>query len=129
MANMHDLLKKHAHFSESDQKKAGAAIGGAMDPTHEAFMLQLVTMIDEGQIDPMAPDSLLHQKIYQTLTDVERGNVDLVKVNLLHEIRRIYEFYKSSSTPNSSPHLETMVAHVWQMKNRVELKDGDVFKI
>jgi hypothetical protein len=127
MTHVHDLYNQHKDLSDAAQKQAGQAIGGAMRREHEDYMMKLVGLVDRGEIDLMDPDSLLNFTVYDRLSDAAKGKIDQAKVNLLHEVRRIVEFYKSTETPNASPHLETMVEHAWQMVKRLETQE-DVFK-
>lgn len=128
MADIVQLAQEHADLSEKKQVQAGEAIAGRMNEEHEQFMLMLVKLVDDGTINLIEPASLL-QEAYKSLDDVKRGKVDLALINITDQIRHIYDFYKSEQTPNASPHLQTMVEHLWQMKSKLEEEYGDVLKI
>lgn len=128
MADIIQLAQKHADLSEKKQVKAGQALAGHMNHEHEQFMRMLVALVDEGTLNLVEPASLL-QDAYTSLSAVKRGKVDLALINIVDQIRHIYDFYKSEKTPNASPQLQTMVEQLWQMKSKLEEEYGDVLKI
>ena len=128
MSKLVKAIKKHEHLSLEKQKKAGEAIEGKMEKEHTNFLKNLIKLFDTKEIDTLKPDSFLKQDVYKKLKPEWKSKVDLVLVNIVDEARRIEDFYRSTETPNSSPHLQTMIEHLWQMKQRIEEK-YDVFKI
>ncbi len=128
MADLISLAEQHSDLPEEDQKKAGQAIGGKMKKEHEEFMLKIVQLADVGEINLIHPESFVTQ-LYYDLKETDKSNVDKALPNVVDQARHIIEFYKSTQTPNSSPQLETMIEHLWQMKERVEKDYGEVFKI
>lgn len=128
MPDMKSLYDAHKDLSEDAQKQAGQAIGGAMKKEHEDFLQLIVKLVDEGKIDLNVPSSLLNQSVYDELTEEWKMKVDTALLNIAHQIRLMYEFFTSTATPNSSPHLVTMIDHLHQMKSRIE-KHADIFKI
>ncbi len=128
MADLLTSIEQHANLPEEEQKHAGQAIAGAMRKEHEEFMLKLVQLADAGEINLIHPESFLTH-LYTELGDAEKRKVDQALPNIVDQARHIVDFYRSTQTPNSSPQLETMVEHLWQMKERVEKECGDVFKI
>lgn len=129
MTDLTDLAQQHQDLPEDEQKQIAAAIPGAMKREHEQFMLRLVKLLDDGVIDLYKTDSLLNTDVSDGLAEDARGQVDLSLLNILGQVRQIYEFYKSEKTPNASPHLQTMVEHLWQQKSKLEDQYGDVLKI
>ncbi|MBI5155774.1 hypothetical protein HZA45_00715 [Candidatus Peregrinibacteria bacterium] len=127
MTDFGSLYEKHKNLSEDAQKKAGKAIAGKMTDDHESFMKKVLKMLDKKEIDPRDPQSFLKMKVYNDLDDEWKTKVDLMLPNLADLLRIIVEFRLSKETPDESPQLETMIGHLWQMKERIE-KDYDVFK-
>ncbi len=128
MVDLLTAIEQHSDLPEEDQKKAGQAIAGAMQKGHEEFMLELVQLADVGEISLIHPESFLTHA-YTELDEAAKRKVDQSLPNIVDQARQIIDFYQSTATPNSSPQLETMVAHLWQMKERVEKECGDVFRI
>lgn len=129
MADLTDLAQQHQDLPEEEQVKAGQALAGNMKDEHEQFMLMLVKLVDEGSIDLYVTDTLLNPAVADALSEEARAQVGLALMNIVAQIRQIYDFYKSEKTPNESPHLQTMVEHVWQTKSKLEEEYGDVLKI
>ena len=127
MSQFHDKLHAHKDLSESAQKKAGKAIAGDMSAEYENFLKTLIGMLDRKEIVASDPQSFLKHEVYDKLPQSEKDKADLALINISQQIERIENFYRSKETPNASPHLETMIEHLWQMKERVE-KEHDVFK-
>ena len=127
MADITHLAKKHQNLSEDDQKKAGQAIAGKMTKEHEDFLKLLITLLDEKQISSSDPQSFIKREVYDTMPQDWKGKVDVALRNIGDQIRHIEEFFRSKKTPNESPQLQTMISHLWQMKQRIEEK-YDVFK-
>ncbi|MDB4978784.1 MAG: hypothetical protein JWM56_970 [Candidatus Peribacteria bacterium] len=128
MTDITSLAEAHKDLPEDDQKKAGQAIAGTMNAEHEQFMIELVKLVDTKQINLIDLDSFLNHEAFDLLKEGDRDKIGLSLRNIADQVTRIYEFYTSTETPNSSPQLETMVEYVWQMKSRVEARYGNVFK-
>lgn len=128
MIDLIQLAKEHQNLPESEQKAAGRAIAGAMDDEHKNFLQTISRMINEKEIDVAKPETFLKRENYDVLKEADRSQVDLSMVNIVDLLRHIAEFFFSKQTPNESPHLQTMIEQLWQMKERVETKYGDVFK-
>ncbi len=128
MADFMTTIAKHQDLSEAAQKKAGQAAGDDMGADHKMFLATLIAMIDSKEIDPYRTESFLHKPEYEKLDELSRSKIDLSLVNMADQIRRIEWFFRSKTTPNASPELQTMIEHLWQMKSRVEDKYGDVLK-
>ncbi|HVW66736.1 MAG TPA: hypothetical protein VHA78_03300 [Candidatus Peribacteraceae bacterium] len=127
MPDITQLAKKYQDLPEDEQKKAGAAIAGKMDPKVEEFLKGLLKLLDEKQIDTTNPESFIKRDVYDAMPQEWKGKTDMSLVNIADQIRRIEEFYKSTQTPNESPQLQTMIEGLWQMKQRIE-EQYDVFK-
>ncbi|MDP7069015.1 MAG: hypothetical protein QF815_00680 [Candidatus Peribacteraceae bacterium] len=111
-----------------EQKKAGVPVKGKMDGGHNDFLKNLKALLDSGEIDPYVPKSIINQDVYDSLDETWQDKADLTIVNVANQIRLIQEFMESNETPDESPQLQTMVEHLWQMKQTIE-REHDVFKI
>ena len=120
-------LDRHKNLSEVKQKQAGKAIAGKMQDEHENFMQLILKMLDEGTIDVRDPNTFLNMEVYEKLDDEWKSKVDVAMVNMADLLRHIVDFRVSKHTPDESPQLETMIEHLWQMKQRIE-EYYDVFK-
>ena len=128
MADLTQLAQEHQNLSEAKQKQAGQAIAGPMPDDHKDFVKRVSAMIKAGEIDYHVPDSMLNRAVYDALGEADRAQVDLTKLNVADQLRRVSDFYLSKQTPDESPQLKTMIEHLWQMKHRAEEKYGNVFK-
>lgn len=98
-----------------------------MDKEHANFLKTLVKLLDDGEIIASDPQSLLKKNVYEHLPEEWKDTVNLALVNIAEQVRLIENFYRSKETPNESPQLQTMIEHLWQMKQRIE-ETHDVFK-
>lgn len=121
-------IAQQPKISERKQVELGKAAGNDMGSVHKDFLAQIIAMLDRKEIDVGKPESFLNIGIYDRLPQAIRGKVDFAMVNIADQLRRIEEFYRSKKTPNASPELQTMIEHLWQMKDRIETQYGDVFK-
>ncbi len=128
MADFLTAITKHQDLSEAAQKQAGRAAGDDMGKSHKMFLATLIAMIDGKEIDVHKPESFLNRSAYDSLDELTRGKIDLSLVNMADQIRQIEWFFRSKTTPNASPELQTMIEHLWQMKSRLEERHGDVLK-
>lgn len=120
-------MQQNQNLPEREQKKAGQAIGGDMDEEHANFLQTLIGLLDRKEIVSSDPQSMLKREVYDKLPQEWKDKVDLALLNIAQQVRLIEEFYRSKETPNSSPHLQTMIEQLWQMKERME-EEHDVFK-
>lgn len=127
MTDFGNLMQNPAHLPEDAQRKAGQAIGGKMDDKHAAFLQTLIGLLDRKEIVASDAKSMLNHDVYDALDEEWKDKVDLALVNVADQVRLIEEFYRSTETPDSSPQLQTMIEHLWQMKQRIE-ETHDVFK-
>lgn len=128
MPDFQKAIAVHTDISQEAQKKAGQATGTTMDEKHVKFLAELIGMLDRKEIDPSVPESLLKKENYDSLPETSRSLIDVALLNLVDQLRRIEWYFRSTTTPNASPQLETMIEHLWDMKSRLEEKHGDVLK-
>ncbi|MDP6575416.1 MAG: hypothetical protein QF755_02875 [Candidatus Peribacteraceae bacterium] len=115
------------NVTEDDQKKAGQAISGKMEDKHKQFILNLIKLIESGEINPMVPQTFVKKEVYDSMPEEWQDKTDLILVNLADEIRMVVDFWKSTETPDESPQLDTMVEALWHSKQKIEV-EYDVFK-
>ena len=127
MPDMTALAAQYKDLPEDEQKKAGQAIAGKMDPKHEEFLKMLIKLVDEKQIDTSKPETFINQSVYDSMPQEWKGKTDMALINIAQQIDRIVDFFKSTETPNESPQLQTMIESLWLMKQRIE-DTYDVFK-
>lgn len=114
-------------LTEEEELSAGKPVEGKIDAEHKAFLKTIFGMIDKGEISVDDQQSLLHEDVYEKLTDEWKDKTDLALVNIVSQLRLIDTFRKDANTPDESPQLQTMVEQLWQMKQRIE-EEHDVFK-
>lgn len=127
MADFNDLIQQHSDLPVEEQKKAGKAIHGDMDGEHHDFLKVLIGLLDKKEIIAADAQSMLNKDVYDKLPQEWKDKVDLALINVAEQVRLIEQFYRSTETPDSSPHLQTMIEYLWQMKQRIE-ETHDVFK-
>lgn len=127
MPDFAQSIQDYQNLSEEDQKKAGQAIAGKMDPKVEEFLKGLLKLLDEKKIDTSNPESFINQDVYNEMPQEWKGKTDMALLNIASQIIRIEDFYRSKQTPNESPQLQQMIEELWQMKQRIE-ETYDVFK-
>ncbi|MBI1812948.1 hypothetical protein HY285_02415 [Candidatus Peregrinibacteria bacterium] len=127
-SNLASLMAQHKNLSEEAQKRAGKAISGDMDDPHKQFLKTIAALIESKSIDYHLPETLLEKDIYERLSEGARAKVDVALLNIADMLRHVEQFYRSTATPDESPHLQTMIEHLWSMKERVEREHGNVFK-
>jgi len=126
--DFHTTMAKHQDtMTEEDQKKAGQTISGDMGDEHKDFMETVLKLIDSKEIDPLNAQSFLNQDVYEGLDEEWKDKTDLALLNIANLIRSIDDVRKHSDSPNESPQLQTMIEHLWQMKQKIE-EHYDVFK-
>lgn len=127
---MPDFVKTIAQqpdLSEEQQKKAGQSVGAKMGEEHEQFMQTVLRMLDSKEIDVAKPGTFLKMEVYNALDEEWKDKADLALANIADLMHHIVEFRVSKATPDESPELQSMIEHLWQMKQRIE-ETHDVFK-
>lgn len=127
MADFIQTIGQTVNLSEEQQKKMGQSVGAKMGEEHEAFMKTILRMLDSKEIDVSKPQSFLKMEVYNRLDEIWKGKVDLALLNIATLLGHIVDFRLSKKTPDESPELQSMIEHLWQMKQRIE-ETHDVFK-
>lgn len=128
MADFKSLYDEHKDLSQEEQKRVGQAVPGAMGDEHTEFVKLIAKMITSGEINVYAPETFYKDGAYEALKEEARAQVDIAMVNIADLLRHVAEFYLSKKTPDASPQLQQMIEELWQMKERVEKKHGDILK-
>ncbi len=128
MADFHQAIEEHKDLPEEQQKKAGQAAGTDMSAEHKKYLAGLIALLDTKEVDVTKPASFVKKDSYNALDELARGQLDLALVNMADQLRRIEWFFRSNTTPNASPELQTMIDHLKLMKDRIAEKYGDVLK-
>lgn len=116
-----------ATLSAAEQKRMGEATAAPMDDEHNRFLQTILALIDKGEIDVYKPETFLKKDVYDKLDETWRDKTDLALLNIANHLQNIYLFRVSKQTPDESPILASMIAELWQMKQRIE-ETHDVFK-
>ena len=110
--------EKPASVPEEVQKQTAQPLAGQVQGDHSEFMKQLFELIDTGVINTKDPSTLLKKEVYNELNDEWKDKVDLALINMAQQIERIDEYRKQDA--QDAVHLQVMVDHLWQMKERIE---------
>jgi hypothetical protein len=127
VTNFATVLKQFSSVSPEQEAIAGKAIAGAMDDDVEAFMKQILELLEQKRLDPWDPQTFLKHEVYDSLPQEWKDHTDLALLNIADLLRLIVEFRVSKKTPDSSPQLQTMIKQLWAMKQRIEAHGHDVF--
>lgn len=93
----------------------------------QAFLTLIVSKVDKGEINLLAPSTLLNHAIYDALPEDKQGKVDYDAVNLATTLRNIYDLWKLEQKPTFQ--IENLVRQVRLTKERLEQISGDVYVI
>ncbi|MEI8230092.1 MAG: hypothetical protein WCG83_03050 [Candidatus Peregrinibacteria bacterium] len=114
-------------LTDEQQKKIGQSVPQKMDDKHEAFMKEILRLIEKKEIELGKPHTFVNEAVFATLSESEQDQVDVALFNIVNLLTRIVEFRVSKHTPDESIELQSMIEHLWQMKERIEVKH-DVLK-
>lgn len=126
MSDLAANIAKHTNISNQDQIDAGVQVQGPVGNSHQEFLEHLFALLASGEVDPYAPSSMLKTDVYDSLTEQEQDAIDMELQTICSQVRLIDSFQKSGGDKNSI-HFNTMVEQLWQMVERIEIKN-DVFK-
>lgn len=127
MVDFTQTIRQSSALSEAQQRKVGQPVAAKMTTEHEDFIKTILALIERKEIDLQTLESFLKMEVYNALDDAWKAKVDIALVNIANLLTHIVEFRKSKFTPDESPELESMIEHLWQMKQRIE-ETYDVFK-
>lgn len=101
--------------------------GGQLSQEDDAFLKQIVELVDNGTIQLHTPSSLIHHSVYDSLSELEQGKADQNAVAMLAKIRDIVPLYKMPQDTNYQ--LQNLVSSLRLNKERLEKHGGDLFII
>ena len=94
---------------------------------HEDFLRMLIKKIETGELDVHNPQTLYNHAVYDKLHEEEKEKADLTAINLMSMIRQIERLWNETKKPTFQ--IQNLVEAVFQMKEKFELKHGDVYII
>lgn len=93
----------------------------------QEFLDSVVRLVENKTINLHQPGTLISHPVYDKLSPEKQGKADFDGVNLLTQVRNIYELWKATGTPTLQ--VENMVHGVRLIKERIEAEAGDVYII
>ena len=127
MADFLTTIGQATPLSQAAQAQAGKSTAQKMGDAHESFMKEVLRLIYARAIDLTQPQSILNMDVYNALDEEWQSKVDRALINIVDLLNHIVAFRISKKTPDESPELQSMIEHLWQMKQRIE-ETHDVFK-
>lgn len=118
------MASDSSSMTDDDHKQAGSPVSGQIGDEHSAFLETLFRLLDDGTIDHSNPESIIKQDVYDAMPEEWQDKVDLAKSNIVDQIRLIDTLRQAGES--EAIHLQTMVEHLWEMKQRIE-EHHDVF--
>lgn len=125
-----ESLQKSVYKDVKTQKELNAPLSdptGASEEDKE-FLKMILEMIESGEIDMLKPKSLINEKVYNRLSEIEQGRTDLEALNILAAIRHIKELDEQEIGMDTFQ-MKNLVERVKNTKERLEEKGGDLFII
>lgn len=116
-------------ISEETQQELNTPVS---DPTglsdkNQEFLNLVVSMMNDGKIQPYSPSSLINEAVYNGLTEEHKGKVDLEAINMLGALRQIKDLHDAGFTDTYQ--IKNMVDTARNTKERLEEEGGDIFII
>ena len=102
--------------------------GSTMSAEDKAFVEDIVSKVDAGEMNLHSPSTIMNQDIYDKLSGENQAKSDLFVNSTLFVLRQIYDFYKSD-LDNNSDMMINMVQELRHKKETLENEIGDVLKI
>ena len=98
-----------------------------LNQKNQEFLNLVVSMMNDGKIQPYTPSSLINEEVYNGLTEEQRGKVDLEAVNMLTALRQIKDLHDAGFTDTYQ--IKNVVDTARNTKERLEEEGGDIFII
>lgn len=123
------VLTKHAgqDIAVHMQQKLNEPLSCDLSERHEQYYRMIYDMLEKGEIDPLSIQSLFNKDIYTSLKPHDHEKVELAAVNLLHLLRRLHTLIQKGY--HDTYQMKNLVESIWEIKQRVEGKYGDVFVV
>lgn len=120
-------LHQHAssRVSRQGQERLNQPLPHTLPEEHQRYFQMIYQLLEEKKIQPVSIASILHSAVYDKLPEASQAQVDLEAFNLLHLLRELHKLFLQGH--GESHQARQLVETVWQIKERVERKHGDVF--
>lgn len=120
-------IAANKNVTQEKQIAAGEQVHTTLNTEYQQFLQELFRLLDSNEIDPYTPSSMLKNEVYDSLTEQKQDAIDMELHNICNQVRMIDNFRKSNNDQLDSAHFTTMVKHLWEMVNRIEI-ENDIFK-
>lgn len=125
------VIKEHqdTDISESTQQELNKPLGTQISDDKKDYIKEILKLLDSKEIDPFVPETILNKKIYDALSEENKGKVDTTLRNLADMLRMVKELYEKEGADNFQ--VESMIESIKLTKDRIESQSdiGDVYKV
>jgi len=118
---------KNQEISAQTQERLNTPLKKSVQPKYKDYLKLILDLINQGTIDVFNPSSIINTNIYNTLNEQGKADVDKILINLINMVQRMQ--YLNEKGEENSFQLESIVDNIWQTKEKIEQKHGDVLKI
>ena len=124
-----NAIASSTELPEEEQKKLNEPLKdpSGLNEADRIFLNDVVSKIENGQINLYTPSSLINQGVYRGLPENVQGETDLNAVTLLARLREIKGLHDIGQ--DDSYQFENLVEQVRLTKENLEESAGDVFII
>jgi hypothetical protein len=124
-----DAIKKHGNsdIKPGTQQMLNKPLAEKMDEADTVFLQDVIAKVESGEIDLLAPASILNAGIYENLDTQKGQKVDLTLHSLLFNLRQIMSWHQAGERENSQT--ANMIHDIRLKKEKLEAEVGDVLKI
>lgn len=124
-----DAIKKHGNteIKPDTQMMLNKPVAEKMGEVDKAFLNDVMSKAESGEINLYTPQSLINADIYENLKPEQEQKVDITLQNLLFELRQIKSLYDAGERENMQ--MANMIQDVRIKKENLEKEVGDVLKI
>ncbi|MBU2524430.1 hypothetical protein KKG71_04510 [Patescibacteria group bacterium] len=93
----------------------------------EGFLQEIIAKVQAETINLYSVSSLYNEKLVEKLSPESQTRVEFAAQNLLSDIREIVTLWEYEKKPTYQ--IKNLIHHLRVTKERLELKEGDVFII
>lgn len=124
-----EALHQHAEteINPDTQAMLNKPLAGTMDEADKTFLQDVVTKVENKEINLHEPQSLLNKDIYENLPPEQEQKVDMILQTLLFSLRQIVSWQEAGEQENMQ--MANMIRDVRIKKENLENEVGDVLKI
>lgn len=113
---------------QADLSKPWSDSKTALSQEDKNFLEELMKKIKSGDIKLHIPSSIVHQTVYEKLSDKDKAKADVWINATLARVRQVSDFYDNPYDNNSDMMID-MVRDLRSRKELLEKELGDVLKI